>query len=109
MSEKERSQFPQQPTQVELERSPATIDGMAGSKALPASTAIPGVNSVKEIRFKPASEDSPNGFFDSINGSNVTTIQMPQAMPLIARGGLFYLKKAGQQIRLLLRMVGTIT
>lgn len=46
---------------------------------------IPGVNSITEVSFKPASKNTP-GFFDSVNGSTAPTIQVGKAAPIIASG-----------------------
>lgn len=46
---------------------------------------IPGVNSITEVTFKPASKNIP-GFFDSVNGSSAPTIQVRKAVPVIASG-----------------------
>ncbi len=52
----------------------------------PATVAIPGVNDVGEINFKPASPNSTSGFFDGINGSSETKVEVPKGTPIVARG-----------------------
>ena len=52
----------------------------------PVSVAIPGVNNVEEINFKPAPKNLPNGRFDGLNNSNAPKIEVTQSTPVTARG-----------------------
>lgn len=67
------------PTDLASSSSPQTT----GSAA---SVAIPGVNNVGEIKFKAASKNSPVGYFDVINGSSASKIEVSKATPLTAAG-----------------------
>lgn len=53
---------------------------------LPELIAIPGINDVREINFKTASKNSQSGFFDEINGSSATTIEVTNATTITANG-----------------------
>ena len=52
----------------------------------PTTVAIPGVNNVREINFKPASPNSTIGFFDAVNGSSATKVEVSKETPIVARG-----------------------
>lgn len=52
----------------------------------PPSVAIPGVNDVGEINFKPASPNSASGFFDAVNNSSATKVEVSNTTPIVARG-----------------------
>ncbi|MBW4639703.1 MAG: hypothetical protein KME05_16015 [Gloeocapsa sp. UFS-A4-WI-NPMV-4B04] len=66
---------------------PASSVNSASSQTTdsPATVAIPGVKDVGEITFRPASRNT-SGFFDSINGSNTSRIEVEKATPLTATG-----------------------
>ncbi len=52
----------------------------------PTGFVIPDVTNIKEINFKVASKSPPSGFFDGVNGSAVTKIEVQTATPITARG-----------------------
>lgn len=52
----------------------------------PTTVAIPGVDNVGEINFKPASPNSSSGFFDAVNGSSATKVEVSNKTPIVARG-----------------------
>lgn len=58
--------------------SPQTTDS-------PTTGAIPGVKDIGEVTFRPASQIT-TGFFDSINGSNTSRIEVQKATPVTATG-----------------------
>lgn len=70
---------PQTPT-------PTPSPSASQTTASPASLTIPGVNNITEVNFKTPSGNSPNGVFDTINGSTRPTIQVSKATPLTATG-----------------------
>lgn len=66
---------------------PASSVNSASSQTTdaPATVAIPGVKDIGEITFRPASPNT-SGFFDSINGSNTSRIEVPKATSVTASG-----------------------
>ncbi len=72
---------------------------------LGASVAIPGVNNVREIKFKAASNNSLSGFFEEINGSTTTTAEVEKATSIIAKGWIVLAAKGRQLIWFLLRIL----
>ncbi len=111
-TELERSQSQLHQTQTELTQSQTMISAMESSKFwklrtvwfrfkqtvgftetsfaettnLPANVNIPGVTNIREINFKAPDKDTLTGCFDGINGSNTTTITLPESKPLSASG-----------------------
>lgn len=75
------------PTDSASSTSPASSVSSASPQATnsPTSIAIPGVNNVGEINFKPASKNPP-GFFDSVNRSITPRIEVQETTPIIASG-----------------------
>jgi hypothetical protein len=55
------------------------------TKGSPASVVIPGVNDVREIKFKAASKNSP-GFFAAINSSRISKIKVSKPNSLTVSG-----------------------
>jgi hypothetical protein len=51
----------------------------------PANLAPLGVNDINEVNFKPVSKNAP-GFFDAVNGSSATKIEVSKANPINVSG-----------------------
>lgn len=52
----------------------------------PASVTLPGVNNVKEIKFKAGPKNYPTGYIDAINGSNKPKLELSKAAPVVVSG-----------------------
>jgi hypothetical protein len=63
---------------------------------LSANISIPGVDNVKEINFKAATKNSPNGYFDVVNGSTAPSQEVSSSKPVTVSGWAL-LPKEGRQ------------
>lgn len=74
------------PTDTEIPPISSASSSSPQATGLPDDVIIPGVKDAAEINFKPASPNFSSGFFDAINNSSASKIEVAKGTPLVARG-----------------------